>query len=168
MCQPCPVKISGRFLLWGAVAAAVVVAAGAVVAIVLTGGDADDQAAQDVTWTRPAANDDCPPDGRQLVTAYFQNGSVDAEMRAAAEKLRDDDKAATVMTETQDEAYARFLKIFADRPDLTSLARKEALPASVNVLPVDGVSLNALADHLRDVLPKADDVEVGGCVVPSR
>jgi len=162
------VRISGRVRLWGAIAAAVIVLAGAVVTVVLLADDTTGEAKAATRWVPPPPGKTCPPEGRPVVVAYFEQRSPDDPMRRAADKLRDDEKISTIDTQTQEEAYARFLVIFRDQPELTKLARKEALPASVSVLPVDGVSLNELATHLREVLTEADSVDTGGCMVPAR
>ncbi len=165
MCHACRVENARPALLWGTVGAVVLLAGAAVAAIVLTGGDEVGSPRPETTWTRAAGG--CPPGGRAMVIAYFDPPSPDSEMRAAADRLRTDDQVRVLLTETQDEAYARFLEIFAGQPELTAQARPDALPASVQALPVEGVSLGELADHLREVLPEADSVQTGGCMTPT-
>jgi cell division protein FtsX len=70
------------------------------------------------------------------------------------------------MTETRDQAYAEFLEIFKDQPELIDLARPAALPSSVQVKPADGVSTGQLAKHLRAEFPAAE-VQSIGCRNPA-
>jgi hypothetical protein len=163
MCQPCQVTGSRPLLVWAAVAAAVLVAAAAVVAIVLTGGD-DERPEGATQWTRPPVS--CPPDARPLVIAYFDAPGADDDMRQAMDRLRDDHQIRALLTESQHEAYTRYRDGLADPAELPSTVRPETTPASLSALPVDGVSLSALADHLRAALPEADLVQPGGCAVP--
>jgi len=147
---------------------AVVVLAGALVTFVLLADDTSGEAKAATRWVQQPPGLACPPEGRQAVIAYFEQRSPDDVMLRAAGKLRDDEMIGTIDTQSQEEAYARFLETFRDQPELIKLTRKEALPASVNILPVDGVSLNELATHLREALTEADSVETAGCMVPAR
>ncbi|OXM44627.1 hypothetical protein [Amycolatopsis alba] len=70
--------------------------------------------------------------GIQLVV-YIE---TDEGMTLAAQALRDDPKARRVLTETKAEAYERFKKIFADRPELVKL---------VHLVPVAGTDPEAWA-----------------------
>lgn len=98
------------------------------------------------------------PGGKQTVIASFTGPDPDAVMRQAAKKLDGDERIASVEAETQQEAYERFKQIFAQQPELVELARPEAMPASLTLLPADGLYPGDLADALTDELPEIDSV----------
>ncbi|TVT60234.1 hypothetical protein FNH05_04840 [Amycolatopsis rhizosphaerae] len=80
-------------------------------------------------------------------------------MRRIAEVLHDDHRVGRVYTETKDEAYQRFLKIFKDEPRLLAGARPEALPASATVVPFGQVDLRKWAVELWSTFPEASSIE---------
>ena len=67
--------------------------------------------------------------------------------------------------ETQQEAYERFKQTFAQQPELVELARPEAMPASLTLLPAEGLYPGDLADALTDELPEIDSVGAN-CELP--
>ncbi|MFE6617472.1 permease-like cell division protein FtsX [Amycolatopsis sp. NPDC057786] len=85
---------------------------------------------------------------------------ADADMTTAAQALRDDPKARRVFTETKAQAYQRFKKIFADRPELLELTTPDTLPAAVHVVPVAGTDVEGWANELRQRFPDAEKVDV--------
>jgi FtsX extracellular domain len=105
------------------------------------------------------------PGGRQTVITYFKGTDPDPVMREAARTLEGDDRIASVATETQQEAYERFKVLFANQPELVELARPQALPASVTLLPADGVYAGDLADALTNEFPEIESVGAG-CELP--
>jgi hypothetical protein len=139
---------------WAAGLAVLVLAGAAVVTFVL------------VDSPKPAAAgpDACSTSGPQQVIAYFED---DAGMRAAAGKLRDDDRIATLDTETKREAVERFKILFADQPELVKLVRPEAMPASLWLLPAEGTTPADLVERVRDELPAVDSVAVVRCPMPT-
>lgn len=145
-----------RKAIWWAAAVAVLVLAGAaVVTFVLV--DSPEPAAA-------AGPDACSTSGPQQVIAYFEN---DADLRAAARKLRDDDRIAARDTQTKREAFARFKILFADQPELVKLARPEAMPASLWLLPAEGTTPADLVEWVRDTLPVVDSVATVRCPMPT-
>lgn len=103
--------------------------------------------------------------GKQTVIAYFDGGDPDSVMRRAAKTLAGDEQVTWVQTETRQQAYQRFRRIFAQQPDLLELVRPEALPASVTLLPADGVYPGDLAKAITGELPEIDSVSAG-CELP--
>ncbi|MGH3759823.1 permease-like cell division protein FtsX [Actinophytocola sp.] len=147
---------SRKVALWWAAAVTVLVLVGAaVVVFVLTGSPQPAAAGPDACSSGP---------GPQQVVVYFDE---DAEMRTAAKKLRDDDRIVGLDTETKRETWERFKAIFADQPELVKLARPEAMPASLWLLPAEGTTPADLADQMRDELPKADSVKGVPCPMPT-
>jgi cell division protein FtsX len=84
------------------------------------------------------------------ITVYLAN---DKEMQQAAESLRSDPTIGQLSTETQQQAYERFIEIFKNRPELVKLARPEALPASIHARPRSGTEARDLKAHLSTVYP---------------
>jgi hypothetical protein len=170
-----------RRLVWLIVAAALVLGAGigAGATYVLL---RDDEDPANKPWVPPAAdspslggNEYSGADaiqrycldlgGRQTVIAYFDGDDPDLAMRQAVEALDEDDRIDRVTTETRQEAYERFTEIFADQPELLEMARPEALPASVTLLPADDVYPGDLADAITDEFSTIDSVSAG-CELP--
>ncbi|MER6670880.1 permease-like cell division protein FtsX [Amycolatopsis japonica] len=85
---------------------------------------------------------------------------ADADMATAAQALQDDPKARRVLTETKAQAYERFKKLFADRPELLKLVTPDTLPASVHLVPLAGTDAEGWANELRQRFPKAEKVDV--------
>jgi hypothetical protein len=169
-----PTNPPRRRLRWLIVAAVLVLGAGATTVFLVT---REDDAPVARPWVPPkvespyGVDDGIPelspeaiqrscldPGGKQTIIAYFDNPDPDAVMRQAAEKLDGDERIASVETETQQEAYERFKQIFAQQPELVELARLEAMPASLTLLPADGLYPGDLADALTDELPEIDSV----------
>lgn len=163
---------------WLIVAAVLVIGAGAGTVFLVTRGD--DEVAAVRPWVPPeiesplSSNDygeaeikkHClDPGGKQTVIVYFDGDDPDPVMRAAAQALEGDDRIASVRMETRQEAYERFKVLFADHPELVRLARPQSLPASVTLLPADGVYPGDLADAVTDELPEIDSLDAG-CELP--
>jgi FtsX extracellular domain len=112
-------------------------------------------------WTRVAEGpvDPVPLAGHQLcgdqIQVYFDS---DEGMRQAAEILRVDPRTGRLFTETKQEVYARFQEIFKDAPDLQTMARPQALPASLYILPRGQDDLRAWANELRARLTQSTEV----------
>lgn len=107
-----------------------------------------------------------PPGGVQpLAGRQFCGGSVriytaaDADMLRIAHALGGDSRVAGVFTQTKEEAFAAYQRIFASQPSLLTVARPEALPAEVLVLPATQLDLGRFADQLRARFPTAQTVE---------
>ncbi|SFP83989.1 hypothetical protein SAMN05421810_103574 [Amycolatopsis arida] len=98
----------------------------------------------------------CP---REVVVSF----RTDADMFAGAERVAGIVDVESVATETQQQAYERFREIFKDRPDLLEIARPEALPASITVLPTVSADRDGLVAALRAQLPMADEVDALDC-----
>jgi hypothetical protein len=133
------------------VAAVALAVAGAVAGVVLPAERITGSAAMSRPPADPstALGRQCLAEGGRLqLTIRFPGARADDEMRVAADALRDDPRAARVLTETRDEAFARFKKIFADQPDMLELVRPESMPAAIEVLTVDDVDPAALAADL--------------------
>jgi cell division protein FtsX len=77
----------------------------------------------------------------------------DQEMLRAAESLRSDPAIGQLSTETQQQAYKRFVETFKDHPELVQLTPPEALPASVHARPRSGTDARDLKAHLSTVYP---------------
>lgn len=176
-----PTNPPRRRTVWLIMAAVLVLGAGATTVFLVTRED-DAPAAR--PWVPPKAespygvNDGIPelspesiqrscldPGGKQTVIAYFDIPDPDAAMRQAAEKLDGDERIASMETETQQEAYEQFKQTFAQQPELVELARPEAMPASLTLLPADGLYPGDLADALTDELPEIDSVSAD-CELP--
>lgn len=162
-----------------AVCALVLGAGAATAAFLLLGGDEDIPAKP---WVPPAAESPVgggneyldegaiqkyclDRGGKQTVIAYFDGRDPDAAMNKAADALRDDERVASVKTETQQQAYVRFKEIFKEQPELVKLARPEALPASVTLLPADDVYVGDLADAVTAEFSEVDSFSAG-CELP--
>jgi hypothetical protein len=160
------VPAPGRSRAWAwairaLVAAAVLAIAGVATGFVLApGGVAGTPVAVwgGGTWLPPGVHEETlrtacgKAGGHDTVIVYFTGDNPDDTMRRAADTLGSDSVVASVKTETQQEAYVRFKEIFAEHPDLVDVARPEALPASVILLP-RGVSVDVLHTDLdaRDI-----------------
>ncbi|WP_116205195.1 permease-like cell division protein FtsX [Amycolatopsis circi] len=83
---------------------------------------------------------------------------TDAEMAAVARALRGDPRVLRSYTETRQEAYARFRRIFANQPDLLKTTGADAMPASVIVVPKDQTAIAGIAGQLRVQFPAARKV----------
>lgn len=158
---------------------ALVLGAGVATAVFLLLGDDEDTAAR--PWVPPAAGSPVGDDkyldepsiqeycldrgGKQTVIAFFDGDDPDSAMTQAATALRTDNRVASVTTETRQQAYQRFKEIFKDQPELVELARPEALPASVTLLPADDVFAGDLADAVTGEYPAIDSV-TAGCRLP--
>jgi hypothetical protein len=107
-----------------------------------------------------------PPAGVQpLAGHHFCVGSIriytntDADMLRIAQTLGGDARAAGVFTRTKQEAYEEYQRVFADQPGLLTIARPEALPAEIDVLPAAQLNLARFADQLRVQFPAAQTVD---------
>jgi hypothetical protein len=141
------VERSRSVALWLALAVAALVVAGVVVVVLAWDEDA------------PAAGHDAcaaGPGPDQLVL-YFDDQSADEDMRAVEKELRGDDRVGGLEPESRHEAWERFKKLFADQPELVKLAREEALPAAVWLLPADGIRLADLKEKLPAELAAVDE-----------
>lgn len=170
-----------RRVRWLSAAGALVLGAGAATAVFLLRAN-DDGGAAAKPWVPPAAESPrsgssprldeatikrycLDRGGKQTVIAHFDGGDADAVMSQAADALREDDRIASVETETRQEAYERFKELFANQPELVEIARPEALPASVTLLPADDVHPGDLADAVTAAYPAIDSVSAG-CELP--
>ncbi|WP_409465073.1 permease-like cell division protein FtsX [Amycolatopsis sp. GA6-003] len=86
------------------------------------------------------------------------NLKTDAEMTAVARALRGDSRVLRSYTETQQEAYARFRRIFANQPELLRMTGADAMPASVVVVPKDQNATADIAGQFRVQFPAARKV----------
>jgi hypothetical protein len=100
------------------------------------------------------------------VIVYFNGGDPDPTMRAAAARLRDDERFESVREETRQQAYVKFKKTFADQPDLVELARPEALPASVQLVVRKGSTGKQVEGALREEFPDAEVTLQDWCPPP--
>ncbi|MFE0026215.1 hypothetical protein [Amycolatopsis sp. NPDC059021] len=109
----------------------------------------------------PVDTNPVPAAGRNLcgasVTMYFD---TDELMTRASGSFHGDPKTRRVFTETRAEAWERFKRIFAEHPDLVENSNREAMPASLNLLPQRGVDLEEWAAELRRRHPEAKKVVV--------
>ncbi len=87
--------------------------------------------------------------GRAAVRVEFYGDDPDGQMRRAAGPLRRHPLVASMTTETQQQAYVRFTEIFADQPQVLDKVKPEAMPASVRLVPRDGVSIDVLHTELE-------------------
>jgi len=140
---------------WAVAVTVVLLAGAAVVGFALTGSSGPAAAGPGACSSGP---------GPRQVTVYFDS---DVEMRAAAEKLRGDERIADLDSETRGEAWQRFKVIFADQSVLVELVRPESLPSAVWVVPADEISPEELTKRLVDELPAADDVVPTPCPMPT-
>lgn len=83
---------------------------------------------------------------------------TDAEMAAVARELRGDPRVLRAYTETKQDGYARFRKMFANEPELLELMSVDAMPASVTVVPKDQTDTEGIAEQLRVQFPAARNV----------
>jgi cell division protein FtsX len=81
---------------------------------------------------------------------------TDDEMRQLAGKLRDDQRVGELTTETKQQAYERFKRIFADQPDLANSSSPETMPAAVRLSPAEGTSKEELIGQLTAEHPEAE------------
>lgn len=80
---------------------------------------------------------------------------TDAEMAAVARALRDDPRVLRIYTETRQDGYVRFRKMFANELELLE---PDAIPASVTVVPKNQTDTEGLAEQLRVQFPTAREV----------
>jgi cell division protein FtsX len=132
------------------IAAVAVVAAGVVIVVVLINQDGNP----------PAAPAPPAPPCSDEITVYVH---TDAEMQQIADTLRGDNRIGRLTTETKAEAFERFKETFKGQPELVKLARVEAIPATVKVLPAGGITSRDLADQLRTAYPSAQGVQNFPC-----
>jgi cell division transport system permease protein len=71
------------------------------------------------------------------VAIYLRDDISQADQQALDDQLNTMPEVALVNYESKEDAYARFLKLFANQPDLIKNVRKDALPASFRVKLVD-------------------------------
>ncbi|WP_410649321.1 permease-like cell division protein FtsX [Amycolatopsis sp. cmx-4-54] len=156
--EPEPTPKAPRRLLWVVgVVAVLVVAAGVTTAVIVVNRVTDAPAPAALPRdTVPVPLGERELCGLRLLMAV----GPDADMAVAAQALQDDPKARRVLTETKAQAYERFKKLFADRPDMLELATPDLLPAAVHLVPVAGTDVEAWANELRQRFPKAEKVEV--------
>jgi cell division protein FtsX len=147
-----PVRRKRIRLLVGA-AAVVAVAAGVGLWVGLGGGGAA-HAIRPVALPERAV---CADQVRIDVTS-------DQRMRAIASAVAGDSQVKAVYTVTREQAVRIFRDEFADEPDLGALARPEALPASVVVIPVDGVDVNRMAAGYRTRFTDARQIQAAAAV----
>jgi hypothetical protein len=122
-------------------AAVVIVLIGVVVWLVVRGNQ---------TNGSPAAVGPIPMPGHHVCADHVQiSVTTDAQMNRVAAAVLADPQVRTVYTETLRQAVQRYQQDFADEPELLAPARSGALPASVSVVPVDGVDVHAMADRFR-------------------
>jgi hypothetical protein len=100
------------------------------------------------------------------VVVYFDGSDPDPVMRAAAARLRDDERFESVREETREQAYARFKEVFADQPGLVDKARPEALPASVRLVVRKGSTGKQVEAALRAEFPDAEVTVQDACFPP--
>lgn len=84
---------------------------------------------------------------------------TDADMTHIAAVVRVNPLVRAIYTQTKHEAYEQFQQEFADQPELRSLGREEALPASVVIVPVAGMDVRLLAGTFRRQFTDAKQVE---------
>ncbi|QUQ65023.1 permease-like cell division protein FtsX [Kutzneria sp. CA-103260] len=90
------------------------------------------------------------------VDIYLHN---DAELpQVRAQVLATHQDVASVVTQTQQQTFEEFQRMFADQPDVLKTARPEALPAVVKVWPKAGASASALGDRLTQQFPPPAEI----------
>ncbi|HEX6354284.1 permease-like cell division protein FtsX [Actinophytocola sp.] len=129
-----------KLVLWTAVGL-VIAAVATVTLLVVADYDGRSRATTPVFTSTPVT-----PECVDTVTIYFP---TDEEMTEAAKTLREDREVGLVRTETQAEAYERFLEIFEDDPELADIASPDSLPATTDIRIAVGVDLANFADRLR-------------------
>jgi hypothetical protein len=102
----------------------------------------------------------------RTVVLYFNDSDPDQDMRAAADRLRGDERFESVEEETRQEAYVKFKETFADQPELVELARPEALPAAVHLMVREGTTAQQFEGELRVEFPEAEVNVQGFCPEP--
>jgi len=71
------------------------------------------------------------------VAIYLRDDISGADQQALDDRLASMPEVASYKYESKDDAYKRFLELFANQPDLIKNVRKDALPASFRVKLVD-------------------------------
>ncbi|MFD2473654.1 permease-like cell division protein FtsX [Amycolatopsis silviterrae] len=79
-------------------------------------------------------------------------------LAAVARVLRGDPRLLRSCTQTRQDGYARFRKMFANQPDLLDLLEPDAVPASVTVVPKNQADTEGFAEQLRVQFPAARKV----------
>jgi cell division protein FtsX len=90
---------------------------------------------------------------------------TDAQMEAAATRVRADKRVGAIATVDQAMAYEEFKKLFATQPELVELTTPESLPASIWIATARGVEKADLAEQLRRDFPQAQQIETDPCGV---
>jgi hypothetical protein len=152
----------GRTNLRVLVILAAVVLVGAVAAVLVW--RLGSRTAAPATANHPAAIS-LPAGVQPLAGRAFCGGSIhiytdtDTGMFRIAQALGTDPRTAGVFTVTKQESYTRFKQDFADQPSLLNIARPEALPAEVLVLPATHVDLAGFTAQLRTQFPTAQSID---------
>jgi hypothetical protein len=107
----------------------------------------------------PVDTNPVPLAGHQVCAAVQLFFDSDDAMTHVSKTFSGDPKARRVFVETKVEAYTRFKQIFKDDPELLQTVKPEAIPASLTLLPVPGVELNAYAAELKQRYPGAAKVQ---------
>jgi len=107
-----------------------------------------------VTSTQAAAPRQCAqPDE---VDIYLHD---DADLsQVQAQVLATHQDVESVVTQTRQQTFEEFQRMFADQPDVLKTARAEALPAVVKVRPKPGASASALGDRLTRQFPAPAEI----------
>lgn len=98
---------------------------------------------------------------------FFDDLDPDPVMRAAADKLRHDERIESVREVTRQQAYDRFKETFKDQPELLDKARPEALPASVDLLVREGTTAKQLKQAMQAEFPDTDITVQNWCPPPA-
>jgi cell division protein FtsX len=104
-----------------------------------------------MTASTPAAARQClKPDE---VDIYLHDDADLPQVRATHQDVE------SVTTQTKQESYADFVRMFADQPDVLKTARPAAMPALVKVRPKAGMSASALGDALTQQFPPPAEIQ---------
>lgn len=152
--QAAVVATAGRRAPWWMVAVLVVVALGAGVGVgaLVWAGQVEQVYPPGYHALTPEQYDKCV----RSMDVFFDGDDPDSVMRAAADKLRDDERFESVREETRQEAYEHFKEIFKDQPDLVDLARPEALPAAVHLMVRKGTTAKQVEKAMRAEFPGSE------------
>ncbi|MFC0543228.1 permease-like cell division protein FtsX [Kutzneria chonburiensis] len=90
------------------------------------------------------------------VDIYLHNDTDLPQVQAQVLATHQDVESVT--TQTKQQSYEDFRRMFADQPDVLKTARPDAMPALVKVRPKPGVSASALGDILTRQFPPPAEI----------
>jgi cell division protein FtsX len=90
------------------------------------------------------------------IDIYLRDDAELPQVRATVLATHQD--VESVVTQTRQQTFEEFQRLFADQPDVLKTARPESLPAVVKVRPRTGFPAGALGDRLAQQFPPPAEI----------